>query len=511
MRRPDLDRERNGKQKLEASRLWSTGRDGIFEDCLDLLGIPERTRLCQLCGEGFGTAMIEGLTSNLVRLASKHGVLVSKLIQSELAQLASIPLVTESYGRKYFCFSYAYSLNGWGDTTNALIAALELGTKLSGFRDMTMFSFQHAISARNLFSEVRRWCPICFSEWQKASQTIYEPLLWSIKVVTACTVHEVQLQDRCRECHSQTTPFCAHTTPGRCSECFAWLGVESQGARERLEKPHGDAVRCARSVGEMLVFCSRLDPPEVASRLQAGLTALVNANCGMCVFRQKCGLAPSEHSAFPISRPELPQLVRISQCLDIPLTSLFGKGVPHPDARETKRRDEVAEALRLALHESPPPTLAGFAIRIGEDPNWVIVNCPELVAQLKSQRSRQVKTPLTEQRGQLLVELIPEAHNLTLKELEKRTQLSAAYMSWKFPAEYRELAKRLRRPRRETAAGQRENLEDFALELVREYDKHGYFPTFRDIRSAVPNGLPTGTDRLTRALIAARERYRKEV
>lgn len=234
-----------------------------------------------------------------LRLCAKIALHLHRALnESELAQLAPIPLVSESDCADYFGFSYAYGVNGWGDITNALISALELATQMSSFSNMTLFVFQYAISARNLFSEVRRWYPICFFEWQMAVKRSMSHSFGPSKSSRPAPSMKCHSKTYVESVTAKLKPFCAHTVPGRCSKCSAWLGIENQEGRKQIEKADSDQLWCARNVGETLVRCLPLEPREVATRLQNGLTALVNANCNMCTFRQKCGLGPGSFQIF---------------------------------------------------------------------------------------------------------------------------------------------------------------------------------------------------------------------
>jgi DNA-binding XRE family transcriptional regulator len=192
-------------------------------DALDLCqhSIPPRSILYQLPPMGIGTHNVESLTSYLTRLASSHTVTVGALLEYEVARLidkkygaASLQSISRLRG----------AVNSVGSMTRDLVCALEQLTMQQDLHLLTMLSFGDIISSRNLFRDVRSWCPHCYQEWHERGDILYEPLRWSLKPVKYCSTHQTALVNKCPNCQQHNPPFSGKFQLGFCSRCHSWLG-----------------------------------------------------------------------------------------------------------------------------------------------------------------------------------------------------------------------------------------------------------------------------------------------
>jgi transcriptional regulator with XRE-family HTH domain len=192
-------------------------------DALDLRphSIPPRSVLYQLPPIGIGTPNVESLTSYLTRLASSHTVTVGALLEYEVARLinkkysaANLQSISRLRG----------AVNSVGSMTRDLVCALEQLTIQQDLHLLTMLSFGDIVSSRNLFRDVRSWCPHCYQEWHERGDILYEPLLWSLKPVKYCLTHQTALIDKCPNCQQHNPPFSGKSQLGFCSRCHSWLG-----------------------------------------------------------------------------------------------------------------------------------------------------------------------------------------------------------------------------------------------------------------------------------------------
>jgi transcriptional regulator with XRE-family HTH domain len=195
-------------------------------DALDLRphSIPPRSILYQLPPIGIGTHNVESLTSYLTRLASSHTVTVGALLEYEVARLidkkysaASLQSISRLRG----------AVNGTGSMTRDLVRALEHLTMQQDLHLLTMLSFCDIVPSRNLFRDVRSWCPHCYQEWHERGDVLYEPLLWSLKPVKYCLTHQTALVDTCQNCQQHNPPFNGKSQSGFCSRCHSLLGQVS--------------------------------------------------------------------------------------------------------------------------------------------------------------------------------------------------------------------------------------------------------------------------------------------
>lgn len=192
-------------------------------DALDLRlpPIPPRSILYQLPPIGIGTPTVESLTSYLTRLAFSHTVTVGALLEYEVARLidkkysaANLQSISRLRG----------AVNSVGSMTRDLVSALEQLTMQQDLHLLTMLSFAESVPSRNLFRDVRSWCPQCYQEWHERGDILYEPLLWSLKSVKYCSTHKTPLVSKCPNCQQHNPPFSGKFQLGFCSRCHFWLG-----------------------------------------------------------------------------------------------------------------------------------------------------------------------------------------------------------------------------------------------------------------------------------------------
>jgi len=190
------------------------------------------SRLHHLEPVGLETAAVESLTGYISRLAGTHGVTTRTLMVHEL-----LPL----FGRDYlirpvnsslssFLATSARPINGTGHSAEDMVGALQALTLRQDLRFLTLLTWEAVLPARGLLRHHRIWCPVCYESWWQAGQVIYEPLLWSLKVVTVCPVHHCYLFSTCPypDCQKIQPILGPHAQPGHCSHCKRWLGMSFQ-------------------------------------------------------------------------------------------------------------------------------------------------------------------------------------------------------------------------------------------------------------------------------------------
>jgi hypothetical protein len=184
--------------------------------------VPERSRLYNLEVMGMGTPLVEKLPSYIYRLAQAHRVPVSTLVQSEW-----LPCVSKLYPSKQYKIRQGkgISLRNIQLEGSAWVEALEALTKRQDLRFLTLLPWANVLSMRATKRQSRVWCPKCFAEWRRNGHGIYEPLLWSLELVTVCSYHERYLDSRCPNCQKTQSFPTAHIQPGYCVFCNHWLGV----------------------------------------------------------------------------------------------------------------------------------------------------------------------------------------------------------------------------------------------------------------------------------------------
>src|SRR5215469_3857426 len=85
------------------------------------------------------------------------------------------------------------SLNGTLLQSTVAVYAFEALTQQHALRFLTLQTWKEAFPYHTLLHTTKAWCPVCLEEWRTTGQVIYDPLLWTFRVVTYCSRHQCQL------------------------------------------------------------------------------------------------------------------------------------------------------------------------------------------------------------------------------------------------------------------------------------------------------------------------------
>lgn len=366
--------------------------------------IPLRTHLYQLEPVGIGTTLVESLTSFVARLAQAHCILPGVLISREVA-----PLVSKVYRTRnlFGIRDWTGGLNGTGTMALDLIMVLEALTLRSDLRFLTLLTWANVLPQRKLLRCHQAWCPNCYEDWRSTQQVIYEPLLWSIDVVTVCPRHRRRL---CRECPHCTQPLpllAPYSRPGYCSRCGAWLGTSvdsepfSPGTVAQEELMWQTWV--TNSLGELLAAAPLLPKPlpgeRVAQAFQVFVKQITEGN--IAAFARMLQIPKNQVWMWHRGKvlPQLNRLLTVCYCLDLslldflslevveatfspkllfPLTLVADKSRKTLD--ETFDLNKVRQVLEHVLQkdEKPPPPMTEVARQLGHDRRVIRRHFPSL-------------------------------------------------------------------------------------------------------------------------------------
>lgn len=363
----------------------------VFEswDCTPPV-LPPRSRLYGLDPVGIGTPLVESLSGYVARLADAHAVSVGDLVGRELLGFASKPLI--SFGRfmkqnratSHGFHAQTHAINGLGESSQRWIDALEKATQRTMLRFLTMVPFDGVLSRQSVFRSVRAWCPRCYEDWRSADKVIYEPLIWTIGLVTFCPRHFQSLEERCRLCCHQLAPLAVYSRPGYCSQCQQWLGCAGQQDLPVVERETNIEVWRASVIGELLASAPLLTSPLLGDVFSQNLRTCVDAVAqgNSSSFANICEVSRSAFRSHLLGNnlPTMDVLLRVCRRLDIPFAAFFEKdrsktasywkhaaqAVQHQQLAPAYR---PAEELRFLLHsaarERPEPSLSEVAARLG--------------------------------------------------------------------------------------------------------------------------------------------------
>jgi hypothetical protein len=370
---------------------------GVFEswDCARAV-LPPQSRLYALEPIGVGTPFVESLSSYVVRLANAHAVSVGDLVGRERSRVAPKPLTSfgqfmkQNRADSHGFHARTCSISGFGKTSERWIVALERATLRTTLRFLTLSPFDGAFSWQGGVSrDTRVWCPRCFVDWRAEDALIYEPLLWSIGIVTLCPRHLIPLVEECPHCNSRSKPLAVFSRPGLCSHCHEWLGVSSASVPEtgvdgQIVDIDDNARWRAETIGELLANAPRSEHPSLHSILVGNLKACVDAVAegNLYAFAHACQVSrsPLEFHLTGKSVPTIDILLRICRRLSIPIIAFLESDSRRAAAYWEQARQSLdpgqivsafrsVEKVRLALlqadREEPVPTLMEIARRLG--------------------------------------------------------------------------------------------------------------------------------------------------
>lgn len=224
------------------------------------LTLPSRSRLFPLEPIGIGTPCVESLTSYIARLAEAHCLQTGVLMEKGIA-----PLIGKKHGgaNLHKIYNFTKALNGTGVMASDLVEALAHLTCRDDLQFLTMLTWSNVFSPRNSLRPVRAWCPFCYEQWHLQHQTVYEPLIWSLKVIKICSDHNVNLSQICPHCHKQNFSLAWQSQPGYCSKCHQWLGSRRKSNPEHNKilttQPLEWETWVFESVGELLSVTQSLE------------------------------------------------------------------------------------------------------------------------------------------------------------------------------------------------------------------------------------------------------------
>jgi hypothetical protein len=182
----------------------------------------ERSELYNLEPLGLGTPYIESLTSYIARLAFEHGVKVSALLREMIAPNVKSSFLNDFLSSGKTIRHYPH-IDGISDNSIEFIDVLERLTARNDIHNLTMNNWRGILSS-NVVGPFRKWCPICFEQLMFDNKEIYEPLIWRIKDVQKCDIHQIKLHDKCPECKRTLPIYHNSLKNGHCQFCFTWLG-----------------------------------------------------------------------------------------------------------------------------------------------------------------------------------------------------------------------------------------------------------------------------------------------
>lgn len=179
------------------------------------LKTPPRSTLFRVLPQGLATGQIESLTSYVTRLAAAHLVTPLTLLRRGLAwwDAGDASRVGE-WGRQRPTLRLSNCINAHASGAR-WCRLLERLTCIDDLSSCTMRAWADLFPSRGLLRDYLAWCPSCLAEQPEP----YDPLLFCIREVKACSRHRCRLVERCPHCGDQVPVLHARSAPGACPKC----------------------------------------------------------------------------------------------------------------------------------------------------------------------------------------------------------------------------------------------------------------------------------------------------
>jgi hypothetical protein len=353
--------------------------------------LSRHSRLYHLTPIGVGTPDVESITSYVVRLAEAHGVTPGILFRREVDPAIGKAPLHECRNRKYraTCLNrqeYAVAANGLAGVAEDWVRALESLTLCNGLQFLTMLTWKNTIADIGLSRRTQAWCPACYQTWRSCGKEVYQPLLWTLTVVTMCSYHRTKLRMRCHECDRQLRIASPLAQRGHCHYCEAWLGTpHGHALAEGEDVSEGELNRAlwvTDTVGELLADAPLLPSPPRKGVI-AGAISTYGWQSGISIpaIARQVGLNGTTLVQWARGKnlPHFGSLLRFCWNVDTSLKVLLSADTTKPKdsdgpvtsvIKEPERRrpfsyEKTLRELQLALTEYPPPSM-GEVLRRAE-------------------------------------------------------------------------------------------------------------------------------------------------
>ncbi len=352
------------------------------------------SRLYNLEPIGIGTPYTECLTSYVTRLAEAHNVTLGTLIGKEIT-----PILNKHYLNKVATrggggiYKSASSINGVKSAAMEMLKSLEQLTLRDDLRFLTLTKWSEILPTRGLLRPKKAWCPQCIDEWNLHKKPIYEPLIWFIKEVEICNIHETRLQTYCPNCTKEIPTLSRNSRVGFCSHCSHWLGQSKVDNSSQVETSTWNYWKVT-NIGQLL----ELMPSNELIPGRERLKLVLNQVLEVASVKEILELSNIPRSSFNSwmdedKLPSLPNLLIIIYCLGISqkqfltdeLNTLKFNLRPFPYSKghlvPNRFSDRYIREQLLYYADNvvtPPPSVKEIASIIGCDRRLLYKKAPEL-------------------------------------------------------------------------------------------------------------------------------------
>jgi transcriptional regulator with XRE-family HTH domain len=396
---------------------------------------PKPSDLFSIEPIGLDTHLVESLTGYISRLAETHCLTTGNLISKKITPLLNkiyLNNIAKKGGNGFYDSSS--SLNGNGYLALDFIDVLEKLTYRTDLKYTTMLVWDQVIPTKGLNKSTKAWCPLCFEEQVKKYGVVYEPLIWSLQVISVCGVHQLPLRTTCTACNSLLPMINRKSRSGFCSKCGKWLGAVLEKTA-LVEEDHWELWKF-NTVGELLQMARTVALP-VRDNIYSFLKKYIenHSDINIAGLARELGIPKVTFWDWVSGKniPTLDGLLKISYGLDIKLVSIVTGDFPAEQpirkthtvyVHQNKEREssKLTEAMMhygldslLMENEYPPPSMEEVADRLKVDKRILYLSLPDQCKHISNRYLEYVKERSSQRVNQLSHEVIEAVSTLTAK------------------------------------------------------------------------------------------------
>lgn len=295
-------------------------------------------------------------------------------------------------------------LGGVGDITRSWVDGLTRALLIPRLAETTLLSLRGRVPVLGLLSSSTRHCPVCARD-NLRDRTQYHYLIWCIKAVVVCPVHECPLEEvfspvQYRRAHWRPIVFSGQPDlcPQSREEPFSQARMASELQRARL----------VAAFLECTSFQNGFAPGQsttVSDFLLAAIEKLADGKANRLARHLEVSKGGFHDWIFRKHVPSFEQVLDIAQALDCSLEAVVGGNAGHlpmllPDysrqkprqhyVHQSERDPTIRQALLKALQHNnpflPPPSLSAVARQVGIDRKQLNFLYPKISLEIRKNR-----------------------------------------------------------------------------------------------------------------------------
>lgn len=337
---------------------------------------------------GIGQGDCESITSYITRLASEHNLSTRIFMKEVLSKLSNNSFKSINH-RSNWDIKYQNGYISSGEMADNICKILEKGTGVSGLENCTIIGLRNIIPINRIFSTVKRHCPLCLNN--NDSEDLFERLLWSFLIITACPIHNIKLvESSCNAQASKHLPlFSRPNLAGVCSTCGS---IGFRCISDKKQKASAVEIWKAQQISELISNFPLSKKLFSKEKTIEGLNRLIeiSTNGNAAAAARKAGINKSSLCEWlkGLHLPGLAQLLNLCITGKVSLTStLSGEPLevecpsyqPPPKHKRTRcNKEQLKSELENSLQSMPPKSLTAIAKKLKIDSKTLSYHFPEL-------------------------------------------------------------------------------------------------------------------------------------